>query len=604
MFFSRVTPQFALNSLFPFFITLCSIGVTSDFAMLTDASAPHTCDELPKDHMGALPPTCTVTVAGIRSKSFNVGRCNRLPCATRTSQVSARLCCLPSSTRQLQVDCAGFKYMINQVVSCSCVECANDNRVMVTGVVSAGGAPTSQVYILHNGARHSVPDHTLSFFSFEATPQAGRIVFQVMSSAFMPQLVTLDVGDGVTEMYVEITLTPKGIANVIDTSFGGQIDLVTPRMSSAVSVNIPSRSFQDKNGDPIYDDVNIYLSFSDPRLPDGLSGAPGQFTFEDSDGETRLLETRGVITMKAEDKGGNDIFLTGQVTLSFDADALGIESSDSFSLWSIDGATGDWKMSGELAYSGSGRRRRQATNNNKANTVVGLTEIPPNVPYLNCDKSILRGRLCSISVYVYYTDDFTTPLQGERLTAFMIENGLFIGQTQTYTDVNGKACLLVACGLQHIIRIESHQGVIVHQTHRLPGGFGFTNRANGFQFVANVGDSVNGPVFVNSGYRRGCSDLDSTAYHFKLARPELRPSLYGSLNAVEMRPGFDLSWYPKPPSKREICALQVVILVSKSSTNSCDYCVKITKWNAIALASIYSATFIMISCLHVTPVHI
>ena len=559
--------------------------------MFTDASAPDTCDEQPKDHMGTLPPTCTVASSGTRSKTVNVGRCNRVPCVTHTSHVSARLCCMPSSTRQLKVDCAGFSYKINQVVSCSCVECANVNRVMVTGVVSAGGAPTSQVYILHNDARYSVPDYTLSSFSFEATPQSGRIVFQVLSSTFMPQLVTLDVADGVTEMYVEITLTPKGVANVIDTGFGGQIDVVTPGMSSAVSVTIPRNSFQDKNGDEIFGDVNVYLSFSDPRLLDGLSGAPGQFTYEDPEGVTHLLETRGVITMKAEDNGGNEIFLSGDVTLTFDADALGIESSDSFSLWSIDGATGDWKKSGELEYSGSRRRRRQTTNNNKANTVVGLTEIPTNVPYLNCDRTILRGRLCSISVYVYYKDAFTTPLQGERVTAFMIENGLFIGQTQMNTDVNGKACLLVACGLKHIIRIESYQGVIVHQTHHLPGGFGFTNRPDGFEFVANVGDTVNGPVFVNSGYNRGCYGKDSTAYHFKLARPELRPSLYGSLNAVEMRPGFGLSWYPKPPSDREICALQVVILVSTYSTKTCDYCVKITKWQAIALASIYSATF-------------
>ena len=573
--------------------------------MLTDASAPDSCDEPPNDHMVALPPTCTVTVAGVSRKSVNVRRCNRVPCVTQTSTRYEKLCCLPSSTRQLQVDCAGFSYKINQVLSCSCVECVNVYHVMVTGVVSAGGAPTSQVYIfVNNRARTNVPEYTLSSFSFEATPSTGRIVFQVVSFAFMPQLVTLDVAEGVTEIYAEIILQSKGVANVIDPGVGGQIDVVTPGMSSAVSVNIPSNSFQDKNGDDIFGDVYVYLSFSDPRLLDGLSGAPGQFSFEDSEGETRFLETRGVITMKAEDVGGNGIFLSGDVTLTFDADALGIESTDSFSLWSIDGATGDWKMSGGLEYSGSQRRRRQATNNNTANTVVGLTELPPNVPYLNCDRTILRGRLCSVSVYVYYTDDFVVPLQGERVAAFMIENGLFIGQTQMHTDASGKACILVACGLKHIIRIESHQGVIVHQTHHLPGGFGFTNRPDGFEFVANVGDSVRGPVFVNSRYNRGCYDKDSTAYHFKLARPELRPSLYGSLDAVEMRPGFDLSWYLKPAPNRQMCALQVVILVSTSSTKSCDYCVKITKWHASAQASIYSSTIIIISCILVTPLHI
>ena len=94
------------------------------------------------------------------------------------------------------------------------------------------------------------------------------------------------------------------------------------------------------------------------------------------------------------------------------------------SLWSLDAASGDWKKSGEFTYSGGRRRRR-------------------DVPYINFDKPIYRERLCTIAVYVYYAADFSVLMPGERLTAYMMQNGLFFGRTTAYTKTNGKACLLV-----------------------------------------------------------------------------------------------------------------------------------------------------------------
>ena len=527
---------------------------------LTDAGAIDTCDEEPQDQWVELPPTCSVTKGGVRIKSVNIGRCNQVPCVTRTSLDSANLCCMPSSTRQMEVDCDGFSYKVNQIVTCGCAECRTTNLVIVSGVVKSGGASTSGVKIMQDTMQYSVVNNQ---FSFEAKPRAGRILFQVKSKFFMPQLVTLDVSEGVTDMYVEVTLVPRPSPVLIDSAMGGQVDVDTPGLSSAVSVEIAPNSFQDKNGNAVSGDVKVYTSFSDPRKPDGIDSAPGQFTFEDSEGETRILKTFGVVTLLAEDSNGNEVFLSGKATMKFDADALGIESGESVFLWSVDGSSGEWQKSGTLTYTGSRRRRRQATPS--GNSVEGETEIPPNVPYLNCDRPILRGRLCSIAVFVYYGGDFSIPLQGERVSAFIKENGLFIGRTSGYTDQNGKACLLVACGLQHIVRLESLEGVIVSPTHFLPAGFPFTNRVDGFAFTATSpatqDDNVNGPVFRYRGWRSSCYLANSSAYHFILAKPPVRPSLYGSLNAVEMRPGFDLSWFPNPPADREVCMIQVAITV-------------------------------------------
>ena len=529
------------------------------FNTFSEASAVDTCAETPIDLVVDMLPTCTITIAGTTSSSFNVRRCNNILCVTHTSTSAISMCCLPTNTHQQQVDCAGFSYPIFQIDSCGCGVCPQDNHVTVNGVVHGSGAPIADVHIMHGGIRYEVED---DLFSFEAIPEAGRIVFRVKSDAFMPQLVTLDVSEGVTQMYADVTLTPKGTPNVVSAETGGELDVATTGMSSAASVNIPPNSFQDANGDPVTGDVNVFLSYADPRVPVvGLGSAPGQFTYQDSEGETRLLETRGVITLVAEDQSGDEVFLSGTVTMEFDADALGIESGDTYFLWSIDGSTGEWQKSGEMTYTSSRRRRRQASGNDRNNTVVGETEIPPNVPYVNCDRPFLGGRLCSVAVYVYWGESLLTPLQGERLSAFIIENGVFLGRTRGYTNKDGRACLLVTCGLQHIVLLESREPVYVHPTHHLPAGFGFTNRDEGFEFTAPIVSSADGPVFSYNVYGQRCYQGNDASYHFKLAKAPLRPSLYGSLNAVEMRPGLDNSWFTNSGSEREMCVVQVEIQV-------------------------------------------
>ena len=528
------------------------------FTTFSEASAPDTCDEAPADINVDLFP-CTVTIAGITSSSFNIRRCKHVPCITHTSTDSTSMCCSPIRTRQQQVDCPRFNHPIFQVESCGCAVCSKDNHVTVNGDVHGSGAPMSNVHIMHDGIRYDVVDDQ---FSFEAIPEAGRIVFRVKSDEFMPQLVTLDVSEGVTQMYADIKLIPKGTPNVVSAVTGGKLDVGTTGMSSAASVSIPPNSFQDANGDHVTGDVNVFLTYADPRVPVvGLLSAPGQFTYQDSEGETRLLETRGVITLVAEDQSGNEVFLSGTVTMEFKADPLGIESGDTYFLWSIDPLTGEWQKSGEMTYSGSRRRRRQASGTDRNSTVVGETEIPPNVPFVNCDRPFLRGRLCSVAVYVYYGNSFLTPLQGEVVSAFIIENGLFLGRTRGYTDTNGKACLLVACGLRHIVLLESSEPVYVHPTHHLPAGFVFTNYDAGFEFTAPLVSSDDGPVFPFSWSGQRCYQGNHTSYHFKLAKAPLRPSLYGSLNAVQMRPGFDNSWFTGSGSEREMCAVQVEIQV-------------------------------------------
>ena len=425
--------------------------------------------------------------------------------------------------------------------------------------MKSGGASTSDVKIMQDTLQYRVMANQ---FSFEAKPRAGRILFQVKSKFFMPQLVTLDVSEGVTEMYVTVTLVPKPSPDLVDAATGGHVNVDTPGLPSAVSVKIPPNSFQDKNGNAVSGDVKVYTSFSDPRKLDSIDTAPGQFTFEDLEGETRILKTFGVVTLLAEDSNGNEVFLSGKATMRFDADALGIGRGESVLLCSVEGSSGQWQKSGTLTYTGSRRRRRQATSS--GNSVEGDTEIPPNLPYLNSDRPILRGRLCAIAVQVYSDFDIR-----ERVSAFIKENGRFIGRTSAYTDQNGRACLLVACGLQHIVRLESVEDVIVLPPYILLPTMAFTYRDDGFAFTATPpatqDDNIKGPVVR---YRRWGSSCNSVNSHvFVFGKPQFRPSLSYSLNAVEMRPGRDLSWFPNPPAEQEVCALQVTVK-SKVSTHA------------------------------------
>ena len=505
--------------------------------------------------MFPLPPTCKVNLDDGVVSTVNIGRCKNVPCASKLPTISDTLCCMPGNTRMLQVSCEGFSYEIKQTLSCACADCVYNKKVSVSGRVNNVDVAVTDAYVLYDDVTYPIAD---SQFFFEATPMGGHVIFQVKSSAFMSQLVTLDSIEGVTQMYVEVSLVAKPDPSVVDVALGAELEVETPGLPSAVTVIIPKDSFQDKNGDQVSGNVNVFLSFSDPRKSDGLDAAPGQFTFQNSDGETQPLKTFGVLTMEAEDENGNEIFLVGKMTLEVDADALGIELGQSVLLWNIDPVSGQWQKSGELTRPGSRRRRRRQTTT--INVLSGQTEIKQNFPYINFDQPIDLEQICYLAVYVYYGGDFSKPLPGERLTAIMIDvNRQPIGQTRATTDQNGRACLVILCGFKHTVHLLSSAGVVVHPTHYL-STFPYVNTPNGFEFTADQEDNVNGPLYrwrAADGNR--CLVSDTSTYHFKLSVPPIRPNLHGSLHAGN-------SWFPPPPAKWQACALLLLINVRMTGT--------------------------------------
>ena len=380
------------------------------------------------------------------------------------------------------------------MTACGCAECIEITEIVVT--VRVNPEQAKDVIIVYGEDSLDGED---GMFSFEATPHAGRVVFTVTPfDTYMPRLVTLDVVDGLSQMFVEVSLVPRPEPMDIDVATGGNLNVPSAGgLPSVASVQVPPGAFVNEDSLPVAGAVKVFVSYADPRNETSLESAPAEFSYEDEEGETRLLQTFGVVTLFAEDSAGDPVYVRGNVKLTFDTEALRIdhdgEGEPDALLWVIDPAIGQWKKSGAMTNTGSKRRRKRATN-----TAEGETVIPRYVPYVNCDRPFLRGRLCSVVVYVYYGAEFSVSLSGERVSAFMIENGRFIGRTSGYTDANGKACLLVACGLEHIVKLESREGVLVHPTHHLPEGFVVVNRTDGFSFNATVsaGRQLNaaGPV--------------------------------------------------------------------------------------------------------------
>ena len=148
-------------------------------------------------------------------------------------------------------------------------------------------------------------------------------------------------------------------------------------------------------------------------------------------------------------------------------------------------------------------------------------------------------------------------------TGLTSETGAVSFQFTATTDLNGRACVVVACNTKYQLKMLSSGGIIVHPTHSLPVGFPFANVINGVTFTTtlptNQDDNANGPVFLNQQFSFACPATPQ--FFFKFAVEPIRPALYGSLNAG---PG----WYPDPPAVAPACAYLVVLNLLNVSTTS------------------------------------
>ena len=163
-------------------------------------------------------------------------------------------------------------------------------------------------------------------------------------------------------------LTPKPEPVVVHSTQGATVDVgQSPVTSPSLQISIPPNVFADGDGNLVQGDVNVFVSYSDPRVENGLSASPGEFTFQDDEGEITQLQTFGVVGLHAKTSDGQKAYVSGQLDFDFDVSSLGTpdpkDGEPGTSLWTLDPVSGNWKKSGPLTGTTSTKRKKRQTGN-------------------------------------------------------------------------------------------------------------------------------------------------------------------------------------------------------------------------------------------------
>ena len=380
-----------------------------------------------------------------------------------------------------------------RIVACGCGECRSDDTVDVTGSVGVlrvkPGTPWNLITeivpvnasLLVSG-NDTDPNDTQTFgnglFSFTATPRAGAIViifYQESNVDFFPQVVSIDVPRGVSVISRQVVLQDKPEPTTMNASQGGAVEMSSS--AGSPSLTIPPRSVVDADGNLYNGQMKVYATFADPRFRESIASAPGEFTFIDSEGESRQLQTSGVLGLFLEADDGRPLRLSGTTELRLDADPLGIGETDDGKpdsyVWTLDPDQGNWKTPVPLSYDGVRRKRRALSREVTANVTI-----PYPLPYINLDTPAMKRILCTLVVQVYADTLFTQPIgdMSVQVVTKLPNTNVYIGYTSGSVNRNGRACVPIMCGYDHVIIVEPLLGEpIAHPTHHLPAGFPFTN---------------------------------------------------------------------------------------------------------------------------------
>lgn len=171
-------------------------------------------------------------------------------------------------------------------------------------------------------------------FTIAGLPATDRLAVTVEADRYAANTAIYRVVAG-QRLEREIRLQPRGPAVVIAAGAGGVVPF-----ANGGSVVIPPNAFEGvEPGEP----VRVEVTYRDPRSPEQLSAAPGDFTTDA--GES--LETLGMTEVRATDTQGNRLELAPgrQVTTTFpDPDGPGV--SRPIQVWTFDPVSGRWVRNG------------------------------------------------------------------------------------------------------------------------------------------------------------------------------------------------------------------------------------------------------------------
>ena len=151
-----------------------------------------------------------------------------------------------------------------------------------------------------------------------------------------------------------------GINNVKITMLTGTI-IGTVNSGSTGNVSLPNGTkvtfdgnFKTENGQAYTGSVSVIMRHLDPSDPNLLDKMPGMLLAENSNGEERILETYGMLTIEMRGSGSQKLQLatTAQIEMPISTSQLAT-SPTSIPLWHFDATLGYWKEEGAATKQGT-----------------------------------------------------------------------------------------------------------------------------------------------------------------------------------------------------------------------------------------------------------
>ena len=393
-------------------------------------------------------------------------------------------CCGAVEQEALSVTCKLLSFLVQRITRCGCGSCVTEKQfvtirgqiylVTFEGDTHVLNRPWMPISFVVNGITHTaLPSGEFEIVAERITDVVSLIFSPTASDTYMPHILTLSLRDEVATYVVTVKLPPRPAPLTLDTTKDNQILSGPTQDDSPLVIQVPANSFVDANGDPVEEEIDVFVTFMNSNS--SLSLAPGEFTYIDEDGFHQRLITYGVINMQAMKKSGDELQLSGDLQMEIDATALGMspENVDDTATWQMDEDTGFWKnpvpLTGGGGGGGNSRKKRQMPYPPLQSVLNAGGRLYWNIDAIHTDQ------LCKVVVVPY--DSFgIEPVSGIQIEVHSLVSRFGLGRyrdVQT-TDANGKACAWVECGNNFEI-FASSGDYDPTDRHCLPQSFIFQN---------------------------------------------------------------------------------------------------------------------------------
>ena len=363
------------------------------------------------------------------------------------------------------VDCTSFSFKASIITSCGCVDCQGTNQVTrVTGRVF-GYADDGSIEHLKFGEiyfRDEVIGYTsyIGKFDFEVPFEAPPLLVTFKDpyfNQFFQSMKTLQFQRGTTaQQDVVIMLKPDPIEVQAGQPFQGQLGSSVLSFTGGLIYN---------TGEIFDGTANFYIRKIDPSSRNDLEAAPDSLLALDNDGREVALETFGMTIYTLEDKDGNPLYATGNLTW----EESGLDPANT-SLWIVDSTTGKWlEVTPFETYTVGNKRRKKEVFSLATGPTPDLGSLPTY--YCNVDRPLWY--LCYLRVIVYADQTLQSGLRGAVVTVITqnLNTNVYSGFHRLTTGADGSVCVYTYCHYRAIIYVEGQgERLSAAQDQNLPTG--------------------------------------------------------------------------------------------------------------------------------------